>query len=121
MKKILLLSLLCILTCSGAFAQEETIQLSLKDAIRMAVERNLDVKAELFNSASSEADIHKFRGIYDPLLSLLANFQDSNTLSVSTVASGGSSVFRQQTVRLNPSASQLLPTGGSVSLAFDNS
>ncbi|KAF0218491.1 MAG: outer membrane efflux [Geobacteraceae bacterium] len=107
-------------TFSGTtMAQEESLNLTLKEALRIAVEKNLDVKAELYNPAAAEADIRKFRGIYDPLLSLLTNFQNSNTLPASTFLSGAQ-VNRQKTLKYNAEASQLIPSGGTVGLSFDN-
>ncbi len=43
-----------------ASAEESARQLTMKEAIKLAVETNLDVRAELYNPASAEADIHKY-------------------------------------------------------------
>ena len=105
----------------GAAAQEGVRQLTLKEAIKLAVEKNLDVRAELYNPASTEADIHKNMGIYNPLLKFLTNYQDSNTLSANTFTTGGVSVNRQRSTNYNAGISQLIPTGGTVGAAFNNS
>ena len=67
--------LACALMCLPSFATaaDAPIQLSLNEAIRMAVEKNLDVRAELYNPAQFEADINRNRAIYDPLLTLQTN------------------------------------------------
>ena len=105
----------------AASAQEGERQLTLKEAIKMAVEKNLDVQAALYTPASAEADIYKNLGIYNPLLSLQANYQDSTTLSSNSIITGGELVGRQRSTTYNAVVNQLMPTGGTVGAAFDNS
>jgi outer membrane protein TolC len=104
-----------------ALAQDGTLKLTLKEAIRLAVEKNLDVQAALYTPASAEADIYKNLGIYNPLLSLQANYQDSTTLSSYSFITGGEPVGRQRSTTYNSGVSQLVPTGGTIGAAFDNS
>jgi outer membrane protein TolC len=104
-----------------ALAQDGTINLTLKEAIKLAVEKNLDVQAALYTPASAEADIYKNLGIYNPLLSLQANYQDSTTLSANSFVTGGASVGRQRNMAYNAGVSQLAPTGGTLGAGFDNS
>jgi len=106
------LLILSVTVCSA----ETSLLLSLNDAIRMAVEKNLDVRAELYNPAQFEADINHNRSIYDPLLTLQTNYTDSTT---ATVNSGGNSVA-SQALNLDSSISQLFWTGGTASLSFTN-
>ncbi|WP_298435259.1 TolC family protein [Geobacter sp.] len=105
------------LWASQAGAQEGELRLTLKEAVRSAVEKNLDVKAELYNPAISEADIRLNEGIYNPLLSLLTNFQYSVTQPASTFFAN---LSRQKTFQLNPGVSQLISTGGTLGLTFNN-
>ena len=100
-----------------ADAQDSPVNLTLRQAIKMAVEKNLDVKAELYNPASAEADIRKNKGIYDPLLTFLTNYQESNTLPASTFLSGAS-VSRQRFLEYNAGINQLIPFGGTLGLEF---
>lgn len=111
---LLLLSMLIL--PAAAHSSEAPLPLTLNDAIRMAVEKNLDVRAELYNPAQFEADINRFRSIYDPLLALQADYTDSTT---ATISSGGATVESQALV-LNSSLSQLLWTGGTLALTFNN-
>jgi len=91
-------------------AQENSANLTLKQAIQMAVEKNLDLKAELYNPAAAEAELRKSRGIYDPLLNFLLNYQESNTQAASTYTSG-TPISRQRIFEYNAGISQLIPTG----------
>ena len=82
----------------------------------MAVEKNLDVRAELYNPAQFESDINRNRSIYDPILNLQSNYTSSDSASVSSFGV----VVDSKALNLNSSVSQLLWTGGTASLAFNN-
>jgi len=88
----------------------------MKEAIRMAVEKNLDVRAELYNAAQYEADINRYRAIYDPLFSLQTNYTDSST---ATFSSAGNAID-SKSYYVNSSVSQLLWSGGTAAIAFNN-
>ncbi len=121
MKRFFLAVLMLALCAGRASAQEEGLRLSVKEAIKLAVEKNLDVRAALYTPASAEADIYKYLGIYTPLLSLEANYQDSATLSANRLVTGGQQVSRQRSTTYNAGLSQLIPFGGTLGAAFDNS
>ncbi|GFO53792.1 RND transporter [Geomonas sp. Red276] len=85
------------------------VNLGLADAVKLAVERNLDLKVELYNPAMGEADIRRNQGIFDPLVSASVDY--TRTASPNTFN------FQPFIVdQLNGTAgiSQLLTTGGSV-------
>ncbi len=119
MKRYMLVMLFVALSASGALADGER-SLTLKEAVKLAVEKNLDVRVELFNPASAEADIHKAQGIYNPLLSILANYQDSTTTTSDRVTTGGVSYIKAQGVTTSAGVNQLIPTGGTVGASFNN-
>ena len=119
--KNILFALALILTVYGTVsAQEGVIQLPVKEAIKLAVERNLDVRAELFNPAAAEADIRKSMGIYNPLLNLATNYQDS-TIQTPATSSFGIFLARTRNTVFNAGVSQLVPSGGTVGASFNNS
>ncbi|HLO26412.1 MAG TPA: TolC family protein [Geobacteraceae bacterium] len=119
MKRSIFALLFVIVSAGGASAQGER-QLTLKEAIKMAVERNLDVQAELYNTASAEADIHRFTGIYNPLLNLQANYEYANTEPINKFTTGGQSINRQENVNYNAGVNQLISTGGTLGAQFNN-
>ncbi|HEY3306941.1 MAG TPA: TolC family protein [Desulfuromonadaceae bacterium] len=108
-----------LLACisSPAFAVEAPLALTLKETIRMAVEKNLDVRAELYNPAQFEADINRNRGIYDPLFSAETSYTNStvflNGISGPITSDGRSFLF-------NTSLSKLFWTGATASVDFNN-
>jgi len=59
----------------------ETVKLSLVDAVKTAVEKNLDLRAERYNPAMQEAEYRKSKGIYNPTLTLAANYNEINSYS----------------------------------------
>ncbi len=107
-----------MLTLPGVVCSAESpLSLTLNESIRMAVEKNLDVRAELYNSAQFEADIHRNRAIYNPLFSAQTNYSESTTATVSVntpVSTAGSSF------QLNAGLSQLFWTGATASAGLNN-
>jgi len=98
-----------------AFAQQDPINLTLKEAIRLGFERNLDLKVDLYNPAMAEADIRRSLGIYDPLAFLGASYNRSNSSNTLT--------FKSQEIDeafVNAGVSQLLPTGTLVEVTADS-
>lgn len=120
MKRSLIALALLTALASTAAAQEPARQLTLKEAVRLAVQNNLDVRAELYNPATAEAEIHKYEGIYNTSLSLLVNYQDSDTWPS---YNGGTrlTALKQTTTAYNAALTQLMPSGGTVEASFNNS
>ncbi len=116
MRFSILLSLTILILPITVNSADVPLTLTLHDAVRMAVEKNLDVRAELYNSAQYEADIQRNRAIYDPLLTLQGTISESNTASVNTNGKG----VESKALNLNSSISKLLFTGGTAALTFNN-
>jgi outer membrane protein TolC len=110
---------LVMIFTGSARGEERTLRLTLKEAIRTAVENNLDVKVELYNPAASGADIYRASGIYNPMLNFTTNYQDSSTLGNSYLT-GIEATNRQKNYAFNGGISQLLATGGTVAAMFNN-
>ena len=108
---------LCLLSCSSALAEAQ--RLTLSEAIKAAVERNLDLRAELYNPAQLEADVQRGKGIYDPVLGAQVSYADSTTATSALSSPGFTS--NVETLTVNSSLSSLFWTGGTASLTFNNS
>jgi len=117
-KKYIVVCALAVSSATSVIAAEKPISLSIVEAIRMAAEKNLDVRAELYTPAQFEADINRNRAIYDPVLSLQTAYSDSKTPVPSLIGTGSSN---GTTFQLNSSLNQLFWTGATVSLGFNNS
>jgi len=114
-KRILVLPLLLLPLAKPVSAGEQVIKLSLGEAIKMAAEKNLDVRAEFYNPAQFEADINRNRSIYDPLLTLLTDYADSTSPSLSSPSG-----INGESFDANGALSQLIWTGGTASVLFKN-
>jgi len=101
----------------AAHLQAATIHLTVADAVKMAVEKNLDLKVEQYNPAQQEAEFQKSMGIYNPVLTLQAAYNDTTSYSTSLALNR----FWNQTTQLNAGISQLLPTGATAGLGVNNS
>jgi outer membrane protein len=112
------LSLLLAVLCAYPFpaAGAETLTLSIEDAVRMAVEKNLGLQVATYSPAIAATGIRKAQAIYDPLMSALVNQQGSNR----QVAPESFFVERQSDFNFDASISQLLPSGATTSLSFNN-
>lgn len=115
MKKYTVPLFLNLLLVTTAAADSSPLQLSLKEAVKLALERNLDLKAELYNPAQAEADLRKSRSIYETHLTLDSSYQDTTRYSP-----GLSKDYDQSTFTITPGVYQLLPTGGTVGLNYQN-
>lgn len=115
MKRYIAALVLQILLVGSATAADESLKLTLKEAIRLAIEKNLDLKTELYTVSQAEADIRKNRAIYETHVTMNGGYQEATSYSSSTTSG-----VNQSTLTLTPGAFQLLPTGGTVKLDFEN-
>lgn len=96
-------------------AQEGAVSLKLRDAIKMAVENNLDAKVELFNPALAQADLGKSLAIYDPLFTLNASYSRSTNPNPIFFTP-----LREDVLEFDLGASQLLTTGATAGATVKN-
>ena len=97
-------------------AGSDSVSLTLKEAIRLAAENNLDVRAEMYTPAQDEADIQRNQAIYDPIFSAAAAFSDT---TAGSTALFGPDPIRGQSWQLSSEISQLFQSGAVASLGFD--
>lgn len=116
MRLSIVLFVIYVLVPLAAHSAGEPLSLTLHEAIRMAVEKNLDVRAELYNPAQFEADINRNRAIYEPVIDLKTSFTDSTS---SSVVQGGMASNSESFV-LDTSISSLFWTGARAGLYYNN-
>ena len=97
-------------------AVAEPTRLSVDDAVRIAMERNLGLQVETYNPGIAATDIRRARSIYDPTFSALLLNRGENR------EAGPTSAFLDRTLSFdaNVSLDQLLSTGATASAAFTN-
>jgi outer membrane protein TolC len=108
------------LACLGtARAQERPVlELSLDDAVKRAMDSNLDIKVDGYNPLSSAEDVRSAKGYYDPFLFAALN-KGSQTQPQSNLFTGGTRVETDSSV-WNFGLNQAVPTGGAFSVTFNN-
>jgi outer membrane protein TolC len=95
-----------------------TMELSLEDAVKRALENNSDIAVAKFDPEFSAEGVKGAQGYYDPLASsTLAKSSADNPQT--NFFSGGQTVTSKTTL-WNFGLNQNLPTGGNVNLAFNN-
>ncbi|MGB7970416.1 MAG: TolC family protein [Candidatus Deferrimicrobiaceae bacterium] len=108
--------LVAVLLPAAGPALAEELPITLDTAVRAAIERNLDLRVQTFNPALSETDIRRARAVYDPNLSLLLDYRDSNAAVDPTL-----SFFANRRIfDANLSTDFLLSSGATASAAFTN-
>lgn len=102
-------------------AQGPFLELTLKDAIRLALINNLEIEIENYNEDLNRERIIQTRGFYDPILEMTLAW-NSNTRPNTSILDAGqgipTTIFK--TWSLNSQFSQNVPGGGNLNLSFDN-
>jgi outer membrane protein len=86
-----------------------SVNVSLAEAVAMALRKNIDLQVEALNSTMADADARRSRGIYDPFFTASAN-AGALRFPAGNSRSGSVSV----------GISQLLPTGGTVAASVSS-
>lgn len=85
------------------------MDLSLNDAVRIALENNRDIQIEEKNVTVSEGEIKTQEGVFDPLFNLVSFFNDGDNPVLSTFVPSGTVTQKQFNAEANITG--LLPTG----------
>jgi outer membrane protein len=93
-----------------ARAQQPEVTLSLDDAVKRALERNLDIQVERMNPQALALSIAALRSTYHPIVSSTLG-QRSQVTPPSSQLNGGQRVANDTTT-YNAGVTQLLPWGG---------
>lgn len=109
--------LLVILLLLALAASAQAEPLGLKQAERMALERNLNLRAASFDTRASAALVRKGYGIYDPRLEVLFVEGESRDL---TNRQDFTSPTGTEHRRFDFSVTQKLPFGTDLRLSFEN-
>ena len=96
-----------------------TVQLTLDDAVKLALDRNLDIAVQRLNPEINDIAIASIRSIYHPAITSTISSASLSQLPTSQLI-GGTNVV-QQTQTVNGGIAQSIPWGGgAVSVALNN-
>ncbi len=101
--------------------QSNVLSLTMHDAIKMAVAKNLGIEVSKFDVRTSEYDLIGAKGGYDPVLNADFGFT-SNTFPVTSLFQGGGTdaSVTQKELTYNASLRRLLESGGNFTATFNN-
>ncbi len=99
---------------------QQTLQLSLDDAVKRALDNNADIAVERYNPELSDQSVRSALGYYDPYLTSNFNHQSSDQ-PASNFFSGGAVVNQKRDIWNLSAIAPIQPTGGSLELDFTNS
>lgn len=113
--------LVASLALSGPLRAAEdhpTLNLSLDDAVKRALDNNVDIAVQRFNPEASAQVVKQAEGVYDPSLFSTVTQQKQTTPQTSAFT-GGATVDTKTTV-FNFGVSQNFRTGANFQIQFDN-
>lgn len=100
-------------------AERTALDLSLDEAVKRALESNVNIAVERFNPDLSVQSVRGASGAYDPLL--FSNISTTTRTSPGGNAFAGADKVDTDTLAYNFGANQLFKSGGLLSLRFNNS
>jgi outer membrane protein TolC len=98
--------------------ERPTLQLSLDEAVKRALENNADIAVERYNPELSQQNVLSATGYYDPYL--FANLSRTSTDTKGTNQFSGGDVVNNKTNVWNFGLGLPVQTGGELSIAWDN-
>jgi outer membrane protein TolC len=98
--------------------ERPVLQLSLDEAVKRAMENNLDIQVAQYDPKAADESIRLARGAYDPLASSTLS-QRSQTIRATNIFAGAQEVTND-TDLWNFGVNQLFRTGGTVNVTFNN-
>ncbi|MES1240476.1 MAG: TolC family protein [Acidobacteriota bacterium] len=101
---------------TGVDIKDGAVLLSLDEAVEIALRQNLGLSVERYTRDRARLGVEQTLGIYDLLLSATAHAEDSKSPTTSQLQASESNLQR-----LNFGVSQLFPTGGEVTVGWNNS
>ena len=94
------------------------MQLSLDDAVKRALENNLDIQVAKYDPDAASLSIKQAQGAFDTLLT--STLRDARNTSQATNVFAGAQSVTTDTKTWNFGATQPLKTGGTLTLTFNN-
>lgn len=110
-------------------ATEREVKLALEEAVRLALQNNLDIERERLTPQIAQAQVEQARAVFDPSVGLTASIGQTKTLPQSESIlfneqgeSVGRSIIRpfDKTAEVTPNFKQKIVTGTSYELRFVN-
>jgi len=98
--------------------ERPVLELSLEDAVKRALDNNLDIAVDRFNPTVGAEGVRQALGAYDPFLS--GTLSTASQKSPATSAFSGGVKVTTDTQLWNFGVNQYLPTGGTFNITFNS-
>ena len=108
---------------ASAAGQRRIVRLTLDDAVRFALDRNLDIAVQRLNPEINDLALARIRAVYHPSLTSTLATQSLSTPATSTISGGGAAGVSvvSGVSTYNGGISQFVPWGGgSFNVALNN-
>jgi outer membrane protein len=102
----------------GLAAERPVLELSLDDAVKRALDNNLDIAVDRYNPAAGAEGVRQALGAYDPFLTGVLS--TGSQQSPATHAFNGGTQVTTDTQIWNFGVTQYLPSGGSFNITFNS-
>ncbi len=107
---------------AGLTIEDSKLQLSLTEAVAIALERNLSLAVERYRQSESDLVVQQNFGIYDYNATVdLSAFDETSPTASNLEAGLGNDIQQQEGQAWNLGLSRLLPSGGEASVNWNNS
>ena len=101
--------------------ERTVLELTPKDAMRLALTNNLDIAIEDYNEDLNLQDIVRTKGFYDPILSFRLGWNSNENPARSVLDAGqGIAVNTTDSFFYSSSVTQNFPSGSDLTVSFDN-
>ena len=108
-------------TTRAAGETTPTLRLTLEDAVKFALDRNLDIAVQRLNPQINDIAVLSVRSVYNPTLTSTVGPQSSTILPSSQTTLGSAGAAVTETMTFNGGIAQSLPWGGgNFSAALNN-
>jgi outer membrane protein TolC len=118
-KTIGIFGLLTLFLATGSLAQQEkSLSLSLEDCLMKAMKNNLDIAVEILNPELADISVSRAKERFFPSLSLNFGNRSTEQASYSWIEASDSVTSKRNDYSVT--ISQIIPTGGNLSLSLSN-
>jgi outer membrane protein len=97
------------------------LELSLADAIKLALTNNLEIEIENFNEELNRSRVFGTKGFYDPVFTATVGWNESRSPTTRLLEAGSIAVFERDGFLFNSAFRQSIPWGGDYEIGFNNS
>lgn len=92
------------------------LELSLADAIKLALTNNLEIEIENFNEELNRSRVFGTKGFYDPVFTATIGWNESRSPTTRLLEAGAISVFERDGFLFNSAVRQSIPWGETMRL-----